>query len=141
MTPIIRASNIAKQYQLGSSQNSFVTLRETLVDAVRSPFRRSRSNRTNGTIMALRDVTFEVAAGEVLGIIGRNGAGKSTLLKVLARITEPTSGRIDLYGRVTSLLAVGTGFHPESTGFQNNYLNGDLHGKSRADIQNKFDDI
>src|SRR5690242_7494979 len=141
MTPIIRASNISKQYQLGPNQNSFVTLRDTLVDAVRAPLRRLRGNRTNRTVMALRDVTFEVAAGEVLGIIGRNGAGKSTLLKVLCRITEPTLGRVDLYGRVASLLEVGTGFHPELSGRENIFLNGSLLGMTRKEIQAKFDEI
>jgi lipopolysaccharide transport system ATP-binding protein len=141
MKPIIRATNVAKQYQIGSAQNSFVTLRDTLAEAVRSPFSLLRSPQTHATIMALRNVSFEVTAGEVLGIIGRNGAGKSTLLKVLARITEPTSGRIDLYGRVVSLLEVGTGFHPELTGRENTYLNGAILGMSRTEIRRKFDEI
>ena len=141
MTPIIRATNVSKQYRLGSSHNSFVTLRDTLAEAVRAPFQRLKSNRNGKTIFALRDVSFEVAQGEVLGIIGRNGAGKSTLLKVLARITEPSSGRIELHGRVASLLEVGTGFHPELTGRENIYLNGALLGMARTEIQRNFDEI
>ena len=141
MKPIIKATNVAKQYQLGSSQNSFVTLRDTLSEMVRAPLKRLRTNQKAETVMALRDVTFEVNAGEVLGIIGRNGAGKSTLLKVLARITEPSAGRIDLYGRVASLLEVGTGFHPELTGRENIHLNAAILGMTRAEIQRRFDEI
>ena len=141
MKPIIKATNVAKQYQLGSSQNSFVTLRDTLSEMVRAPLKRLRANQKADTVMALRDVSFEVNAGEVLGIIGRNGAGKSTLLKVLARITEPSAGRIDLYGRVASLLEVGTGFHPELTGRDNIHLNAAILGMTRAEIQRRFDEI
>ena len=141
MKPIIKATTIAKQYQLGPKNIKYNTLRDTLADVVRAPLKRFRSNNANGTIMALRDVSFEVASGEVVGIIGRNGAGKSTLLKVLSRITQPTSGRIDLYGRVASLLEVGTGFHPELSGRENIYLNGAIMGMTRAEIRSKFDEM
>jgi homopolymeric O-antigen transport system ATP-binding protein len=141
MKPIIKATNVTKQYQLGSSQNSFVTLRDTLSEVVRTPFKRPRVNSKAETVMALRDVSFEVQPGEVLGIIGRNGAGKSTLLKVLARITEPSAGRIDLYGRIASLLEVGTGFHPELTGRENIHLNAAILGMTRAEMRRRFDEI
>ncbi len=141
MKPIIRAANVSKQYQLGSRQNSLPTLRDTIAEAVKAPLKRFKGSGPNGTVKALQDVSFEVAAGEVLGMIGRNGAGKSTLLKVLSRITEPSSGRIEMYGRVASLLEVGTGFHQELTGRENIFLNGAIMGMSRAEILRKFDEI
>lgn len=141
MKTIVRVEGLSKQYRLGSRESAYATLRESLVEAVRTPLRRLRNNGTDRTIWALQNVNFEVAPGEVLGIIGGNGAGKSTLLKVLSRITQPTSGRAELFGRVASLLEVGTGFHPELTGRENIYLNGAVLGMKRTEINSKFDQI
>lgn len=142
MKSIISVHNVSKQYRIGVRE-AYGSLRESLMNAARAPLRRLSGNgpKPDESIWALRDVTFEVAPGEALGIIGRNGAGKSTLLKILSRITEPTSGRIDLYGRVGSLLEVGTGFHPELTGRENIFLNGAILGMRREEIENKFDEI
>ena len=127
------------------SRERYSTLRDQLNKLASAPFRalRGRGERSeqNPPFWALKDVSFEVRAGEVVGIIGRNGAGKSTLLKILSRITEPTEGEVDINGRVGSLLEVGTGFHPELTGRENVYLNGAILGMRRADIARKFDEI
>jgi lipopolysaccharide transport system ATP-binding protein len=142
MKPIIRVHNLSKQYLIGARQTASTSLRETLTAAVRSPLKHLRpEGRGTEKFWALKEINFEVQPGEILGIIGRNGAGKSTLLKVLSRITEPTSGRVELYGRLGSLLEVGTGFHPELTGRENIYLNGSILGITRKEIQRKFDEI
>ncbi len=141
MKPIIRVSNVSKQYRIGKNQPDR-TLREALSEAVRTPIKRLlQRSHSSEAIWALRDVSFEVQPGEVVAIIGSNGAGKSTLLKILSRITEPTKGRIELYGNVGSLLEVGTGFHPELTGRENIYLNGAILGMPRSEIAHKFDEI
>ena len=139
-TPSIVVRDIAKQYQLGE-QEQYLALRDAMVNAVRRMRRRRDHLSHRDAMWALQDVSFEVAEGEVLGLIGRNGAGKSTLLKVISRITTPTSGRIELRGRVGSLLEVGTGFHPELTGLENVYLNGAILGMTRAEIRGKLDEI
>src|SRR5947209_4107572 len=147
MKTAIRVTNLSKQFRVGASETGghYRTLRESLVRAVSGPLRRLRGggeDRANqADFWALKGISFEVQPGEVLGIIGRNGAGKSTLLKILSRITEPTKGRIELRGRVASLLEVGTGFHPELTGRENIYLNAALLGMARADLRRKFDTI
>lgn len=141
METVIRVKGLGKKYRFGA-QVPFDTLRERLARSIRMPFR--DADRVNGDakwFWALRDVSFEVTPGEVVGIVGRNGAGKSTLLKVLARITEPTEGRVELAGRVGSLLEVGTGFHPDLSGRENVYLNGAILGMSRREINRKFDEI
>lgn len=146
----LRVENLGKRYRIGGPQEKYQTFRDTLARAASAPLRKARDllrGQAYGAaglseeIWALRDVSFEVKHGEVVGIIGRNGAGKSTLLKILSRITEPTTGYADVYGRVGALLEVGTGFHQELTGRENIYLNGAILGMSRADIDRKFDEI
>jgi lipopolysaccharide transport system ATP-binding protein len=143
MRSIIKVEGLSKQYRIGGVSNTYSTLRDALSTAARAPLQRLRRNRNHeaNTIWALKDVSFEVWPGEVIGIIGRNGAGKSTLLKILSRITDPTSGRLELYGRIASLLEVGTGFHPELTGRENTYLNGAILGMTKSEIKRKFDEI
>lgn len=140
--PIIEVKNLSKVYRISHSRKPYHTLREDLIEAAKTPIRFLRGHGSNKEdFWALKDVSFDVKQGEVLGIIGKNGAGKSTLLKILSRITTPTDGTAILHGRFASLLEVGTGFHPELTGRENIYLNGVLLGMSRQEIARKFDEI
>ena len=144
---VIRAEGLSKLYHIGERER-YATLRDVLMRTFKSTFaaltrngERSVTRSQDATIRALKDVSFEIKRGEVVGIIGRNGAGKSTLLKILSRITEPTEGEARIYGRVGSLLEVGTGFHSELTGRENIYLNGAILGMKKAEIDQKFDEI
>jgi lipopolysaccharide transport system ATP-binding protein len=137
----IRVSNLSKQYRLGGPQEPYHTLRDAIVNSLKAPLKVFHKNPPVEGFWALKDVSFDVERGEVVGIIGRNGAGKSTLLKILSRITSPTEGTVELHGRVGSLLEVGTGFHPELTGRENIYLSGSILGMKRREIDAKLDEI
>jgi lipopolysaccharide transport system ATP-binding protein len=137
----IRVHGLGKRYQIGAAAPRAGHLREALTDLVLAPFRRAAAARGARAFWALRDVSLDVDHGEVLGVVGKNGAGKSTLLKIIARVTSPTAGRVELFGRVGSLLEVGTGFHPDLTGRENIYLNGTILGMRKREIDRKFDEI
>jgi len=153
MPNALEVRNLSKLYRIGAQRRGYTTLREAITDACAAPWRRLKSafkpsgakpseGRLRGTsFWALRDVGFEIPQGQVVGVVGRNGAGKSTLLKILSRITEPTSGRAALRGRVGSLLEVGSGFHQELSGRENIYMNGSILGMTRREINRRFDEI
>jgi lipopolysaccharide transport system ATP-binding protein len=149
MSPVIAVENLSKKYIIGhQKQERYTALRDVLANSAKRfthklihPFTVPENDPAQEEFWALRDINFDIMQGDRVGIIGRNGAGKSTLLKVLSRITEPTSGKISIKGRVASLLEVGTGFHPELTGRENIFLNGAILGMSKADIKRQFDEI
>jgi len=134
MRSVLTVKNLSKRYSLGAATASYQTLRDSIVVNIKKALTRN-TNVSRQEIMALEDVNFDVQPGEAVGIIGKNGAGKSTLLKILSRITEPTEGRVEMFGRIGSLLEVGTGFHPELSGRENIFLNGAVLGMKRFEIK------
>src|SRR6476469_3896098 len=136
----IQVRSLGKQYRLGTARARYKTIRDSITSVVTAPFRRNAQQR-HELFWALRDISFDINKGDVVGIIGRNGAGKSTLLKILSNITDPTEGEASIYGRLGSLLEVGTGFHPELTGRENIYLNGAILGMPRQEIDRRMDEI
>src|SRR6266536_3280569 len=143
MRPMVKIEALSKRYLIGGLHPGYMTFREMVADTLFAPFRalRGMASPAREVLWALKGIDLEVQHGELIGIIGRNGAGKSTLLKILSRITKPTTGRIAIYGRIGSLLEVGTGFHPDLTGRENIFLNGAILGMRRAEIARKFDEI
>jgi homopolymeric O-antigen transport system ATP-binding protein len=141
MNTAIRISQVSKRYRIGGLHPGYMTFREMLGGLVTAPFRKLRSGSDSQTLWALSDINLEIGQGELVGIIGRNGAGKSTLLKILSRVSKPTTGEAELFGRIGSLLEVGTGFHPDLTGRENIFLSGAILGMRRAEIERKFAEI
>lgn len=141
MKPAIKITHVSKRYRIGGLHPGYMTFREMLGGVMTAPFRKLRSDNGRQTIWALRDINLEIGHGQLVGIIGHNGAGKSTLLKILSRVTKPTTGEVEIFGRIGSLLEVGTGFHPDLTGRENIFLSGAILGMRRAEIERKFDEI
>src|SRR6266571_4717136 len=139
----VKIEDLSKRYRIGGLHPGYMTFREALAGLMSAPFQKQRGNglTASDTIWALKNLNLEIQEGELVGIIGRNGAGKSTLLKILSRITKPTKGRVEMKGRVGSLLEVGTGFHPDLTGRENIFLNGAILGMRKAEIERKFAEI
>jgi len=141
MKSAIKIGHVSKRYRIGGLDPGYMTFREMIGGVVTAPFRKLKSGNDHQILWALKDLNLEIGQGELVGIIGRNGAGKSTLLKILSRVTRPTTGEVELFGRIGSLLEVGTGFHPDLTGRENIFLSGAILGMRRAEIERKFDEI
>src|SRR6476620_12102182 len=141
MKAAIKIGHVSKRYRIGGLDPGYMTFREMIGGVVTAPFRKLKSGNGHQLLWALKDLNLEIGQGELVGIIGRNGAGKSTLLKILSRVTRPTTGQVELFGRIGSLLEVGTGFHPDLTGRENIFLSGAILGMRRTEIERKFDEI